>query len=231
MAGLAGLPLVGAGGVAAAAPGEAEARKARSIARLKKEGVPTIDWLPRIEDSVEARPPSADAVARRFCALMLMIHRALANDPENTRAWRAAFADRAAFSPEELTLMDAAAPTEHAIIQASWLCEAALPMAWALGRFKTLERPDKTIEVDRLWSLISADDGKALVSQARLRPIGEILDEADLIYRYHWAVRQARIDGKPAPAGLDGGVVMERHKGLNWLVGYHAEWDEITTDT
>jgi len=220
-----GAPAVGAD------PDEAEARRQRSIARLKKEGVPYIDWLPRIQNSSEARRPSADAVARRFCALMLMTHRALAGDAEGTQALRKAFGNRAAFSPEERVFMDAVDPTEHAIIQASWLCEAALPMAWALGRIQTLERPDRQTEVDSLWAMISGDHGRALVSEARLRPIGEVLDEADLIYRYHWAVRQARIDGKDAPAGLDGGVVMERHKGLNWLVGDHADWDEVTTDT
>jgi len=67
---------------------------------------------------------------------------------------------------------------------------------------------------------------------ARLRSQPEILDQADLIYRYHWAVVDARINNKPAPAGLDPGVAMERHYALNWLVGYmDQDWDDISTDT
>ncbi|KAI3344280.1 MULTISPECIES: DUF4272 domain-containing protein [Clostridium] len=32
---------------------------------------------------------------------------------------------------------------------------------------------------------------------------------------------------------MDKGVVLERHKSLNWLVGYNenAEWDKVGTDT
>lgn len=69
-------------------------------------------------------------------------------------------------------------------------------------------------------------------SDAVLRPVSQILDEADLIYRYHWAVVDARVNSKDTPAGLEGGVVYERHYSLNWLIGYmDQEWDEITTDT
>ena len=37
----------------------------------------------------------------------------------------------------------------------------------------------------------------------------------------------------PAPAGMGGGVVQERHESLNWLIGSQnsAPWDEVTTDT
>lgn len=233
LSGLSSLPLIGGLLVkpALAAESEALARKNRSIARLKREGVPYIDWLPMIEDSSQAKPPSAVAVAQRFCALMLMTHKALAQDADATQSLREAFGDRAVFSAEELILMDDPAPDPQALVQASWLCEAAVPMAWALGRIDPLGRPEQPVEVDSLAALIMADDGKALVEKARLRPIGEILDEADLIYRYHWAVRQAGLDGKGAPAGLNADVVPERHRGLNWLIGYEAEWDEVSTDT
>lgn len=233
LSGLSGLPLIGGlfASPAISAEGEALARKNRSIARLKKEGVPYIDWLPMIEDSSQAKPPSATAVAQRFCALMLMTHKALAEDSAATQSLREAFGDRAGFSPAELAFMDNPAPDQQAIVQASWLCEAAVPMAWALGSFDRLERPEQPVEVDSLAALIMEDDGLALVAKAKLRPIGDILDEADLIYRYHWAVRQAGLDGKEAPAGLNADVVPERHRGLNWLIGYEAEWDEVTTDT
>ena len=70
------------------------------------------------------------------------------------------------------------------------------------------------------------------IEDAELRPIADILDQADLIYRYHWAVRDARIKGRQAPAALDHDVTEERHYALNWLIGYHAQaWDDVSTDT
>ena len=53
-----------------------------------------------------------------------------------------------------------------------------------------------------------------------------------VIYRYHWATTSARIKKLKAPAKLDGGVVMERHYALNWLIKYmDQDWDNISTDT
>jgi len=69
------------------------------------------------------------------------------------------------------------------------------------------------------------------ISSARLRPKSEILDETDRIYRIHWAVRDAQINSRPIPAGLNGSVVVERHCALNWLTWYADEWDDVTTDT
>lgn len=34
----------------------------------------------------------------------------------------------------------------------------------------------------------------------------------------------------PASAGMDGGVVMERHRALNWLIS-GDEWDEVDLST
>ena len=65
-----------------------------------------------------------------------------------------------------------------------------------------------------------------------LRSANDILNMSDLIYRYHWAIRQAKLDGAPEPAGLSGSVVSERHHALNWLTYYFdADWDDVSTDT
>ena len=60
-----------------------------------------------------------------------------------------------------------------------------------------------------------------------------MLDQADLIYRLHWCVVDARLRNQPEPpADLQPGVVYERHYALNWLRGYHnADWDDVSTDT
>jgi hypothetical protein len=72
----------------------------------------------------------------------------------------------------------------------------------------------------------------AAAGRLALRPAVEILDALDLHYRLHWLVRQARLDGKPLPAGVDAGVVSERHHALNWLTRFEeAGWDETDTPT
>ena len=52
------------------------------------------------------------------------------------------------------------------------------------------------------------------------------------IYLIHWAVRDARLNGRPVPNNYHPGVVLERHHALNWLIGYCGQdWDDISTDT
>ncbi len=43
---------------------------------------------------------------------------------------------------------------------------------------------------------------------------------------------EARVRKTEAPAGLEGGVVFERHHALNWLTRFgDAEWDDVETPT
>ena len=66
----------------------------------------------------------------------------------------------------------------------------------------------------------------------RLRPLPELLDALDSVYRRHWLVRQARLDDQPAPIGLHPSVVYERHYALNWLLRFdEQDWDEVGTPT
>ena len=70
------------------------------------------------------------------------------------------------------------------------------------------------------------------VQNARLVSADQILDALDLHYRLHWAARQAGLDQRPSPAGVDAGVLQERHYALNWLVQFeNADWDNVLTPT
>lgn len=105
-------------------------------------------------------------------------------------------------------------------------------LLWALGVTDDPGPPDAIVDVPRLAETLRDLGTEGLRARAVLRPQAEILDAADLIYRYHWAVVNARLHGQPAPAGLDAGVVLERHHALNWLIGYAGQdWDDISTDT
>lgn len=119
----------------------------------------------------------------------------------------------------------------HDRVQLSWRNEAAWVLLWALGHVDgQLGAPRQTCDVDVLTDIVIHTPD---LDRHGLRRANDILNEADLIYRYHWAVRQAGIDGRDPPAGLNPGVVMERHHALNWLIGYDdgAEWDDVSTDT
>lgn len=71
------------------------------------------------------------------------------------------------------------------------------------------------------------------MEKVQLRERRELLDQADLAYLVHWACVDARVQGWPAPWGLDEGVAMERHRALFWLAGCDemCGWDDVELST
>jgi hypothetical protein len=214
------------------AEGEAEARKAASTAQLKKEGVPFIDHLPTIETVAESRRRTTDEVVRRAIALVIVAVKGETNDRNLVSNLISQFGAEGFFTPKEQAFVGNTVATEQDRANFSWRYEGAFVMLWALQVFKDLGRPDRPCDVSSMVSILDDLDTEGLLKRANLRPQSDLLDAADLIYRYDWAVVDARVNGKVAPAGLERDVVVERHYALNWLIGYMGqEWDDISTDT
>lgn len=211
---------------------EAEARKARSIAKLKAEGVPTVDHLPLIERESESTRRSKEEVVKRTIALVIVAVKGETNDHEMGQSLIKQFDAAGFFSPDEQAFMDNSEPSDQDRVNFAWRYEDVHVMLWALSIFPELGRPDKICDVPLIANTLRELGTVGLVRKAILRPQSELLDANDLIYRYDWAVVNARLKGEEAPAGLDKGVVYERHYALNWLIGYMDQtWDDISTDT
>lgn len=212
---------------------ESLARKARSIERLRREGVPFIDHLPRIEAEDEAEIRPRRDVIDRALALCFVAFRGEGMPKDQVLGLLDEYKARHALSPNEKSFVESDSPSELTCIQYVWRYECLWVMLWALELVEELSRPERIMDVDWTVRLLKSLGREGLEEKARLRSANEILDEADLIYRYHWATRQARLTGEDAPAGLEPGVVKERHYALNWLIGCAAEgsWDAVSTDT
>lgn len=210
---------------------EAAARKQRSLAILQREGVPIDVHLPLIETESMIARRSDEAVALRAIALAI-VAQAAHRDRAATSALIEAYDIAAEFTPQERAFIDDAQPAPRECVQTSWRIECAWVLLWALGFVDALGRPADQIGPGEVVRILKDRRRDGLVAAARLRPTGELLDAADLIYRYHWAVRDAEFHGRAPLAGLDPDVVAERHHALNWLIGYgDAERDEVRTDT
>jgi hypothetical protein len=213
-------------------PDEAQARKARSIAILKREKVPFIDHLPLIETEAEAKRRSTEEVADRAMALCIVAVKGEGLEQEKVERIVKKFAVTDAFSPEERKFVENPEPSQRDRVQFSWRYECYWVMLWALGFVDDLARPDKMCDVGKAVSLLIDLGREGFVAKAKLRPATEILDAADLIYRYHWATTEARVKNQEPPARLEPGVTQEWHHALDWLIGYSdQEWDDVTTDT
>ena len=149
-----------------------------------------------------------------------------------TRSLLKQFTATGYFLPTEQAFIDNAEPSYHDLIDTSWRYEGAHVLLCAFGVYPDIGRPDAITDVPLLATTLRDLGPEGLRATAKLRPQSQLLDAADLMYRYHWAVIQAGLDGHPMPSGLDPGVVYQRHYALNWLIGYMDQaWDDISTDT
>jgi hypothetical protein len=210
---------------------EAEARKQRSIAILNREGVSMNEHLPTIGAEAEIRRRSTEDMALRALALMVVAMKGASFGQAPTREWIEAYGIGDALTPKERAFTGDPAPARDACVQLSWRYECLWVLLWALGFIDELGPPDRQADPAPAVATIDNLGRTRFVAQARLRPARELLDAADLIYRCHWAVRDAEFFGRAPPPRLDPGVVRERHYALNWLIGHGEDWDEVSTDT
>jgi hypothetical protein len=213
-------------------PADAVRRKEATEKTLAERGIRAPKSLPPVVAEVEVDLRAADAVASRCRALFACAVRAEslgAGKPispgELDTKIPGAFA---ALSPKERAFMDAKAPPQQDVVSFSWRYEALDVLRWSVGARDALPFPAGPCDVPALAKAMFADG----IVGPRLRPAGEILDLLDLSYRLHWATTEARVNKGPAPAGVDAGVVLERHYALNWLTRFQdAEWDDVDTPT
>ncbi|HOQ01613.1 MAG TPA: DUF4272 domain-containing protein [Acetivibrio clariflavus] len=219
----------------------AEERKKRSIELLKSRNIPYIEHLPVIVGDEHARIREKEEIAKRAIALALIATYAadLASGKsiEESRSFLKSLIERynaeTFFTERELEFINSDIIDEEKSIQFAWEYECLLVLLWALGYVKELDFPNKICDLSEIIGYIKdAKNFEEFLVSSNLRKKHEILDEADLIYRYDWACVDARIKNLPAPGGLDDEVVVERHKALNWLICYFdQEWDDVRTDT
>lgn len=119
--------------------------------------------------------------------------------------------------------------------QMQWRLEMCVVLFWACGFQKRLDYPDEMTDTVKLSHIIGGcEDFSDLMKLVKMRSPDEIFDTADLLLRMDWACVEARLRNAPALMGdLLSDVVVEQHKGVNWLIGaYGAEdWDNVAPHT
>ena len=213
-------------------PREALDRRDRSNAVMRAEGVPVLPSLPVIETEAETTLPTTEEVAMRAIATIVVAQKAVGVPDRDVVALARKFDVKGSLSPKERSFLETAAPSHEEMNAFGWRFESAHVLLWSIGLVDQLGNPRQPIDPASMLALLRDNSRAQLLAKAKMRTKQEVLDQADLIYRYRWALVDASSNKRPAPAGLNGDVAMERHQALNWLI-YHAEqeWDEVSLDT
>ncbi len=114
-------------------------------------------------------------------------------------------------------------------IDLDWAYEAYWSLLWCLGLIDDVSDAVNVCDcqkaIDLVSGLGSVDD---LVWKCRMRSIEEILDMLDLYYRYNWAVNDAKVHPESMTGSLNPSIVIERRRGLEWVVSGIDDWYDIS---
>lgn len=208
-------------------------RKKRTEEFLKSKNVPTLESLPPLPGTEEVVLRDKQEIINRCKVMAVLAARAepdgLSRDEtiDLLQNWQV----RDCLSPMETEFLEKEPMEETDRPLYTWRHESVATLLWALELLPDLKFPVDICDVSQNVSIIKSLREKPADSLS-LRPVNEVLDQADLSYRCHWATVDARVKGEESPAELEEGVVYERHFAFNWLLKVRNEdWDDVSTDT
>lgn len=217
-----------------------EQRKEESIRILKQNNIETTDSLPAIESYEETNIRTKEEVVNRCLALCLVSVYAegifyksdFKQNQELVKSLIEKYSADSFFTKEERKFMNDTNPSMEEAARFSWRYEGYNVLLWALNLVDELDFPNKECDVFKITSILKEINSYSeFERKCKLKDKEDILDEADLIYRYSWACVESRLKNKPIE-NINPDVVYERHYTLNWLINYMGQdWDSITTDT
>ncbi|MGN0639601.1 MAG: DUF4272 domain-containing protein [Oscillospiraceae bacterium] len=224
-------------------------RKERSEKFLNKRNIKINPHLPVIEDETEAKIKSPEETLKRAVTALFATQIAMdcLNPESNVKESAAFFGEMLGRfglldepTPEEkmffaLVNENAPKPTAKFASNMAWRIEMVIPLLWACGIIsEDLAYPDKMSEyIEQARTIAACDNFDELMQKVNMRNPSKILDKADLLFRMDWACVDARLRGEIPSGNLNPDVVVEQHKGINWLIGaFDAEnWDKVNPHT
>jgi hypothetical protein len=205
-----------------------ECVKVASHEFLRRHSIEVNETLPLIEPLEKLNPQNARSVAIRSVVLSYVIGIAFRADSRRLKASLQQFDLFTYASAQERNLLSRSEHTEQEKLNASWLTECVQSLAWCLA-FVELD-PFRRCDDDLASHFPKPfTDPHGFISNATLRSMHEIYQQADLHYRLHWAARNARLTRHRS--SLDEELITERRKALDWVIGVEEDWDEIPLDT
>lgn len=134
---------------------ESELRKERSIAILKTQNIPYIEWLPRIEDTKTSVRRNTEEVAYRAMVLQVVAVKAEGLEQEIVEKIINDYGLDSYFTKNERKFIYGQEADEIDRIQFLWRYESYWVLLWALGFVEKLDYPDKICDVPLAVSFLA----------------------------------------------------------------------------
>lgn len=213
-------------------------RKAASEKLLTEMGVGINPNLPLTEAASEVRLRCLDDICRRAIAALLSTQIGIELSEQRNdnismfKELMEHFGVADSINAKEARLVNGSFSKQD-LIDTIWEYECFWSLAWALGLVDDISDASGICDCLKAIRMVSqCESFEDFRSKCTLRSADEILDMLDLYYRSHWAIVQNRHIDSSCPVGsLDGDVVFERRRGLEWLISDTDDWHDISLDT
>jgi len=204
-----------------------EQLKLSNTHKLARLGIEVPNNLPQIEPLEEVSPRSSVEVASRLCALSYVIALGFGAKGKDLKPFLDEYDLMDSVTDHEKSLLDLDILPEQERINASWLPECAQALAWCinLAELNHFDHCDN----DLASKIPFKSDPGAFISNAALKPLEEIQQQSDLLYRMHWYARDCTLNGVEGP--LNEGIISRRRKAIDWVYGVEEDWDEVPIET
>ncbi len=201
--------------------------KSENTKYLASLGIEIPDHLPVVEDLDQVTPRSAKDIASRLSAIAYVIGLGFGADSKELSNYLAEYNLMPFVSGYEKRLLESDSIQEQDEINMTWLSEAAQSLAWCLG----LVGLDhfKHCDDDLAEKIPFKVDPGEFITNSSLRPVAEIQQQVDLLYRLHWYAKNCRLTG--IECELSESIISERRKAIDWAYGVEEDWDEVPADT
>lgn len=216
-----------------------EERRNISKAKIQKRGIAYFNGLPLLEDSSQVELKSLDDICKRAIACLLSVQ--LASDIAANQDYSQSkelftnflkmFKVENELLPKEKNLFTGDFKKQD-VIDVEWTYETYWSLVWALGLIDDIELANTICDCEKAITLVGdCNSFEEFKDKCKIRDIDEILDMLDLYYCYHWATVEKRINHETPIGELNPDVVIERRRGLEWLISNEDDWNAISLDT
>lgn len=185
--------------------------------------------LPLLEPVADLQPKSASEIASRAITAIYAAKASFGAPRDRVKKDLHRFGLWIHLSADEQSFIE----DEHASAESThfhgWLIESIQFIAWALGLTALDHFEECQVTLAGLFPEAGTDPN-LFISGAKLRPLEELLQEADTLYMLHWYAVAGSIAGRRDERVVPPRIIFRRHA-ADWLIGVAEKWEDVSLDT
>jgi Domain of unknown function (DUF4272) len=197
--------------------------------------------MSRLSESIGGDPTdqtrSAVEIARRSLALGAAVARSFDAPRDELLAFVGSNNLLPELTSREHEYLFSTRRSKAATIRMSWDSERLVVLLWAINKIDQIPGPGIQCSTSALADVLppfGLPTIESFMRQAKRRSERVLFEMASQIQEQHAVAiaRSRNSNYRPEQGRIDREIVQERHRAINWVVGYCGlEWDEVTADT